>query len=63
MDAEKRSNDIFAKFYAITCNVLDAKECSLVYVNGIIDELKALEQPAYKRACFWEDVRRIIEKK
>jgi hypothetical protein len=29
----------------------------------MIAELKTLEQPAYARVCFYQDVKRIIEKK
>jgi len=63
MNEQQTADAIFNKFDEITCNHLDAKECSIVYVNGMIDELVTLKQPAYARSCFWRDVKKLIEKK
>ena len=63
MNEQQTADAIFDKFYDITCNTLDAKECCIVHLNVIIDELKTLEQPAYARACFYQYVKILIEKK
>jgi hypothetical protein len=63
MNEQQTADAIHEKFYDVTCNSLDAKECCIVYLNGMIAELKTLEQPAYARACFYQDVKILIEKK
>jgi hypothetical protein len=63
MNEQQTADAIFKKFDEITCSVLDAKECSLYFTDCMIAELKTLEQPAYARVCFYQDVKILIEKK
>ena len=54
-EAAEKADEIFSKFFSITCNYLDAKECSLYLVEEMI---KTANQ-----SVNWKDVKEIIENK
>lgn len=56
---QQKADEIFNKFYSITCSQLDAKECCLYFVEEMIEESKQ----SLASVINWKDVKEIIEKK
>jgi hypothetical protein len=53
MTPSQKAKEIFSKFYAINCSVVDAIECSNYLIDNVIAECKNGTE-------WWEDVKKII---
>jgi len=56
---QQRADILFNKFYDITCNVLDTKECCYVFIEEVIEE----QGSSPDRVHFWREVKRCIKEK
>jgi hypothetical protein len=58
MNAEQKAQELITKFYSITLNEDVAKQCALIAVDEMIEEIKLMFPEPYKQQWkYWEQVK------